>query len=153
MMLATRTSLIASSRTKFFAFVVTAALISAVRASTIFAQQHPGGNLPLLTIVVPANGATVIGPVIIVFQTPADLSKMTIGSRTKRTAHIQIALDKRVSMPTIRQLTKVGTDRYQFNLGRAKPGKHTIRLYWADNQHRPLGSTQVVSIMVKSERR
>jgi len=151
-MLATRTSLIASSRTKFFAFVITAALIGAVRASTIFAQ-HTGGNLPPLTIVVPANGATVIGPVIIVFQTPADLSKMTIGSRTKGTAHIQIALDKRVSIPTIRQLTKVGINRYQFNLGRAKPGKHTIRLYWADNKHRPLGSTQVVSITVKSERR
>ncbi len=152
MMLATRTSFIASSRTKFLAFVVTVALIGAVRTSTIFAQ-HTGGNLPPLTIVVPANGATVIGPVIIVFQTPADLSKMTIGSRAKGTAHIQIELDKRVNMPTIRQLTKVGTDRYQFNLGRAKPGKHTIRLYWADNQRRHLGSTQVVSITVKSEPR
>ncbi len=148
MILATRTSRIASSRTKFITFIVTAALIGTVRAGTVFAQ-HTGGNLPPLTIVVPANGATVIGPVIIVFQTSADLSKMTMGSHAKGTAHIHIVLDKRLSMPTIRQLTRVGTDRYQVTLGRAKPGKHTIRLYWADNQHRPLGPTQVVSITVK----
>jgi hypothetical protein len=106
-------------------------------------------NLPSLTLVAPVNGATVIGPVIIVFQTSADLSKMTTGSHARSTAHIHVELDKRLTMPTMKHLTKVGTDRYQLNLGRARPGKHSIRLYWGDNRHRPLGAAQVISIIVK----
>ncbi len=108
-------------------------------------------NLPPLAIVVPTNGATVIGTVIVVFQTSADLSKMTMGSHShaKGSPHLHIDLDKRITMPSLKQLTKVGADQYQSNLGRVKRGRHTIRVYWGDDHHKPVGPVQTVVIMVK----
>ncbi len=103
-----------------------------------------GEALPPLMIVSPAREATIGNPVTVVFETPADLSKMTMGG-----SHVHIDLDKKVAMPTMTQLVKVGANRYQYDLGRAAPGSHTIRVYWADEKHKPVGSLQVVVITVK----
>ncbi len=63
--------------------------------------------------------------------------------------HLHIDLDKKVAMPAMKQLVKVGANRYQYDLGQAAPGSHTIRVYWADEKHKPVGSVQVVVITVK----
>lgn len=108
-------------------------------------------TLPPLRIVSPSDGATVRNPVSVVFETPADLSKMTMGGHgPKRTGtHLHIALDKRVNMPTMKQLVGLGAQRYRFHLGRAAPGRHTIRVYWADQDHKRLGPVHAITIVVR----
>ena len=108
--------------------------------------------LPPLKVVFPVNGAAVRSPLSVVFETPADLSKMTMGAHmVEMTApHLHIALDKRVTMPPMKQLVRLGPHRYRFALGRVKPGRHTIRVYWADAmEHKPMGAVQVVTVTVK----
>jgi hypothetical protein len=45
-------------------------------------------------------------------------------------------------MPTEEQLVRLGVDRYLFLFDLpAKPGKNTLRIYWSDGQHEPIGGT------------
>lgn len=133
--------------------VITALLVGMIQGGYVSAQHASEvKNLPTLRILSPANGATVRSPVVVLFQTPADLSKMTMGAHmVEETApHLHVDLDKRITMPTVKQLTKVGANRYRFNLGKAKPGQHTIRIYWADAEaHKPMGPVQIVTITIK----
>lgn len=140
-------------RRQFLAIVIAVMLSGMIQGGNVAAQHESGmKELPPLRILSPANGATISSPVIVVFKTAADLSKMTMGAHMmeKTAPHLHIDLDKRITMPTMKQLTKLGADRYRFNLGKANSGRHTIRVYWADaNVHKPMGPVQVVTITVK----
>lgn len=129
--------------------IIALAMIIAMIPSSATAQQMK--ELPALKIVSPLNGATVRSPVVVIFETTADLSKMTTGAHMEMTApHLHIGLDKRIAMPGMKLLTKVRTYRYRYNLGKATPGRHTIRVYWADaEKHKPMGPVQTVTITVK----
>lgn len=134
--------------------LVAAILMSGMTQSGHVAAQHGSATkaLPSLKILTPTNGAVVSSPVTIVFETPADLTKMTMGAHMIEMAapHLHIDLDKRITMPTLKQLTKVGPHRYRFNLGKANPGKHRIRLYWADAEaHKPMGLVRGVTVTVR----
>lgn len=120
------------------------------------AAPMSGMTLPPLRIVSPANGAVMSNPVRVVVETPADLSKMTMGAKRPGTQgmqampHLHIDIDRRSSMPTMKHLTKVGPNRYRFSLGTVEPGRHTIRVYWADpTHHKPMGPVHAVAITVK----
>ena len=137
-----------------FLAVVVAFTLTGMAQGGIAVAQHGSGikELPVLRILSPANGATVSSPVVVVFETPADLSKMTMGAHmVEETApHLHIELDKRITMPTIKQLKKVGAKRFRFNLGSTNPGLHTIRVYWADAKvHKPMGPVQMITVAVK----
>lgn len=118
-------------------------------------------KLPPLRIVSPKEGATVRNPVAVVFETSADLSKMTVGGMKEKEnlshdrgtmsigAHLHIELDKRLTMPTMKHLTRIADERFRFGFGQVKPGPHTIRVYWADHKgHKPLSPVQTVTVTV-----
>jgi hypothetical protein len=117
--------------------------------------RHTGGEgeaqaqLPPLTILMPENGATVGPRLAVVFRTPADLSKMAMGTPAPG-AHLHIEAQDASVMPTQEQLVRLGEDRYLFLFDfPAKPGKNTLRIYWSDAQHRTIASTvQQVSVTV-----
>lgn len=134
--------------------VVIAVMLTGMSQGDRVAAQHGSGmkELPVLRILSPANGAQVRSPVIVVFETPADLSMMTMGAHmVEETApHLHIDLDNRITMPTMKQLTKIRAHRYRFILGKAKPGQHIIRIYWADAKaHKPMGPVQIIRVTVK----
>lgn len=131
--------------------IALAVMISAMIPGGAIAQPATEmKELPALKIVSPSNGATVSSPVIVIFETSADLSEMTMGAMEKTAPHLHIDLDKRIAMPGMKQLTKVRTHRYRYNLGKATPGRHTIRVYWADAEmHKPMGAVQTVTITVR----
>jgi len=114
-------------------------------------SQRNDSEEPPLKIVAPANRETVSNPVIVVIETPADLPMMTMGhqSMDKTKLHLHVDLDKRMTMPTMEQVVKVGANRYRTSLGEVAPGRHTIRVYWADAQHARRGATHTVTITVK----
>jgi methionine-rich copper-binding protein CopC len=122
---------------------------------TIAAHMAPSQSkpapLPPLRIVSPANGATVSNPVRVVIETPADLSMMTMGADhgSGPSRHLHIDVDKRMNMPTMKHLTKIGDRRYAFNAGRVPAGARVIRVYWSDAHHKPLGDVQTVRVTVK----
>ena len=123
-------------------------------------HQHPGGDmtpnasvapalLPSLKILMPENGATVGTHLAVVFQTPADLSKMTMGAPMLG-AHLHIEAQDVSMMPSREQLVRLGEDRYLFLFDLpAKPGKNTLRVYWSDAQHRTIADTvQQITVTV-----
>ncbi len=115
-----------------------------------------GGALPPLRIVHPRNGAVVANPVAVVFETPADLSKMTMrpgmdthGS-TAAMPHLHVELDRRQDMPMLTHLVRVGPQRYRYVLGTVAPGRHVLRIYWADPQHHKImGTVHSVTFTVR----
>lgn len=128
-----------------FAILLQAAHVAAQHATDMKA-------LPTLKIVAPANGAVVHKLVFVIFETPANVAKMTMGTEKMDMTgpHVHIAVDKHVNMPAIKQLLRTGANRYRFTVGAFKSGRHTIRVYWADAKtHKPMGSIQQVTVTVK----
>jgi methionine-rich copper-binding protein CopC len=125
-----------------YGFTVAAANSSGHRRSS---------TLPPLSIVSPANGATVSNPVMVVIETPADLSTMTMGAKhgSGPSRHLHIDIDKRMNMPTFKHLTKVGERRYEFKAGTVTAGARVIRVYWSDEHHKPVGTVHTVNVTVK----
>lgn len=115
-------------------------------------HQHSGADamttasgaperLPPLKILMPEDGATVSTHLAVVFQTPADLSKMTM-SESVQGAHLHIDAPDVSIMPSQEQLIRLGNNRYLFLFDLpAKPGSNTLRLYWSDSQHRTIAET------------
>jgi len=123
-------------------------------------HHHHGGDmmpkageapaqLPPLKILMPDNGATVGTHLAVVFQTPADLSKMTMGTAVPG-VHLHIDAQDVSLMPSQEQLIRLGGDRYVFLFDLpAKPGKNTVRIYWSDAQHRTIADTvQQITVTV-----
>lgn len=125
-----------------FTFTVAAAMGSMPMSTT---------SLPPIKIISPAAGATVASPVEVVFETMADLAKMTVGDMTRmQGTHLHADFDGRVTMPEMKQIKMQAEHRYQLSLGSAAAGRHTIRLYWGDNKtHKPVGPVQTVWVTVK----
>jgi len=123
-------------------------------------HQHPGEDmtpnaseapalLPPLNILMPENGATVGTHLAVIFQTPADLSKMTMSAPVPGT-HLHIDAQDVSMMPSREQLVRLGEDRYLFLFDLpAKPGRNTLRIYWSDAQHRTIADTvQQITVTV-----
>jgi hypothetical protein len=124
-------------------------------------HQHTNGEpkpsageapLPPLKILLPENGATVGPQLALVFETPADLSKMTMGAPAPGT-HLHIDAQDVSVMPRREQLVRLGEDRYLFLFDLpAKPGKNTLRVYWSDGQHETIANTiQQITVTVAFE--
>jgi hypothetical protein len=130
-------------------------------------MAHPGGaahemspandmssvtasNLPPLKIVAPAEGAIIGQRVAVVFEGPPQLSKFTMDN-PKAVVHLHIALDDLELMPMGEQLIGLGGNRYTFIFDLpAKPGKHMLSLYWADQQHKKIeDGVQSVTVTVE----
>lgn len=124
------------------------------RGSFTFTVAPPTGMTPPpLSFVSPADGATVRNPVAVVFKAPANLSMMTMGSGMTGSMgampHLHIDVDRRVMMPTMKMLAGVGERQYRFSVGTLAPGRHVIRLYWADaKQHKPIGPVRQIAVTV-----
>lgn len=125
--------------------------LEATQGSFRFAVgSSQGESLPPLAIVTPKAGTTVQSPVVVVFETPADLSMMTLGEHGMAMGpHLHVELDGHLTMPRLQQVTRLNTTTYQVTVGPAKPGSHTIRVYWAGKDHKPISAVQVVTARVQ----
>ncbi len=114
----------------------------------------PSPALPALSIDQPQDHGTSNNPILLIFETTADLTKMTAGSAdstadpTQPAVYLHLGVDSAYYMPTYDQLEQVGQHQYQYELPRQGPGFHTFKVYWADSKtHKPVGP--VVSVFCK----
>ena len=119
------------------------------------APKAPVPGLPPLHLISPVSAATVKNPVALVVETPGDISQLTMGgnmgsmSNMGSQVHLHVLADSVVIMPTAKQLTKVGPNRYQLQLPTMSPGTHTIKVYWADNKtHEPVSAVQTATCTI-----
>ncbi len=125
------------------------------------APKAPVAGLPPLHLISPAGAAHAKNPVALIVETPGDISQLTMGgdmgsmsgmgsmSNTGPQVHLHILVDSIVIMPTAKQLTKVGANRYQLQLPTMSPGTHTIKVYWADNKtHEPASAVQTATCTI-----
>lgn len=143
-----------------------AALLVGAVAPAFAADPHAGhqhgattarvpadASVPPLAIVMPENGAVVGSQLAVIFQTPADMAVMTMGSSGKVGTHLHIDTEGVSLMPTMKQLIRLGNDRYLFVFDLpARPGKKTLRVYWSDAQHRTVESSMSkVTVQVRAD--
>jgi len=140
-----------SMRIVTLAFV---ALVLGLAIGLAGVSAAPTPALPPITIDQPADHGTVNNPVLVIFETPADLSKMTAGSDdantdpTQPAIYLHIGVDSSFVMPTLAQLEQVGQNQYQYELPRLGPGFHEFKVFWGDSKtHRPVG--RVTSVLCK----
>lgn len=114
--------------------------------------KAPSAPLPLITIVSPKDGTRVAPLIAVEFETTGDLAYMTMGSQ-KHGNHLHFAIDDVTLMPVMKDLESLGKNKYRFVFDMpAKPGKHEVKIYWSDAQHKTLEHTvqKVLVIVDKS---
>ena len=115
------------------------------------AAKAPSLPLPLITIVKPKEGARVAPQIAVEFETTGDLASMTMGTQ-KHGNHLHFGIDDVTLMPVMKDLESLGNNKYRFVFDMpAKPGKHEIKIYWSDAQHKTIEHT-VQKIMVTVEK-
>ena len=109
----------------------------------------PSGAVQPLTIVEPAEGATVASPVALVVQTAAPLQPGPMGwSANGR--HLHLRADGSELMAGVGDIAPAGPNRYRWTV-QLPAGAHALRLYWsgADHQAIPQGASQTVRVQVR----
>lgn len=119
------------------------------------AQTPPAttaASLPPIQVIAPANHAAVKNPVTLTFDTPADMTKYTMGGMAPMEGmgpglHFHILVDGGTTlMPNGDQVTQAGSHRYKYTLPSLSAGSHTVKVYWADNKtHAARGPVQTVT--------
>jgi hypothetical protein len=114
------------------------------------AAVEPTATPPPLRILLPESGAKVGTQLAVVFETPGDLSRMTMSAPMMGT-HLHIEVDDTSLMPTESQLIRLGGNRYVFVFDLpVKVGAHTVRVYWSDRMHHPIDSSrQSVNVLAE----
>ncbi len=109
-------------------------------------------EVPPLKILMPGNGDIVGSRLAIVFETPADIGKMTMGHHTMGT-HLHVEAGDTVLMPSQEQLVRLGANRYLFLFDLpAQEGSKVLRVSWAGANHKTIeSSVQKVTVTVAPE--
>lgn len=96
---------------------------------------------PSLEFVLPQTGATVGSQLAVVFKTDAVIEKVTMGA-SQPGIHLHIDTAGVSVMPAAEQLIRLGGGHYVFVFEvPLTPGDRTLRLSWADAQHRTMAAT------------
>ena len=109
-------------------------------------------EVPPLKILMPRDGDTVGSRLAIVFETPADLVKMTMGHQMAGT-HLHVEAGDTALMPSQEQLIRLGQNRYLFLFDLpVQAGRRELRVSWADANHETIASSvQKVTVTVVPE--
>ncbi len=110
----------------------------------------PPAPAAALTIIEPADSATVAAPLEVTFSTTAPLRLTPMGWQAEH-LHLHAIVDGTEIMPGALDIRALGDDRYRWRLKSVVAGSHDIRLVWARPDHRsiPEGASADVSFTVK----
>jgi hypothetical protein len=109
-------------------------------------------EVPPLKILMPGNGDIVGSRLAIVFETPADIGKMTMGHHMMGT-HLHVEADDTALMPSQEQLVRLGANKYLFLFDLpAQVGTKVLRVSWAGADHKTIqSSVQKVTVTVAAD--
>jgi hypothetical protein len=118
-------------------------------------KHDPGAApsvVPALKILMPGDGDIVGSRLAVVFETPADMSKSTMGHHAMG-MHLHVEAGATALMPSQEQLVRLGGNRYLFLFDLpAQPGSEVLRVSWADGNHKTIESSiQKVTVTVAPE--
>ena len=115
-------------------------------------QAAAPSEVPPLKILMPGNGDIVGSRLAIVFETPADIGKMTMGHHAMGT-HLHVQAGDAMVMPSQEQLVRLGTNRYLFLFDLpAQAGTEVLQVSWAGADHKTIeSSVQRVTVTVAPE--
>ncbi len=110
----------------------------------------PANPAATLTIVEPADSATVAAPLDVTFSTAAPLRLTPMGWQAEH-LHLHAIVDGTEIMPGALDIRALGEGRYRWRLKDVGPGSHDIRLVWARADHHaiPEGASADVPFTVK----
>lgn len=117
-----------------------------IAALVVFVVGGPGdgqasavaSDLPQLSLVEPVNGATVAGPLRLVFSSGGErLMWMPTGWGVGG-HHVHVEVNGVEVMPGPSDISPQSGDRYSWVVANAPLGELTVRLIWSDSRHRPV---------------
>ncbi|CAN5861498.1 hypothetical protein BH23GEM3_BH23GEM3_07440 [soil metagenome] len=102
---------------------------------------------PEIVLLEPTNGATVSGPLELVFEAEAELRRGP-GGWQSGPFHIHAAIDEREIMPGGDDIRRVSGIRYIWTIRSIPPGQRTLRLFWSDHRHQEVagGGSRAVRV-------
>ena len=139
-----------------FSIGTAAAAPSGMAPSFGIGSMGSSGTLPTLQLVAPAGHSSVKNPVAVIIESPGDVRKLTMsgqmsspGAMTENKVHLHIMVDGVTTMPSSDQLTNAGPHKYRYVLAPLSPGKHTVKVFWADNRtHEAIGPVHAATFTV-----
>ncbi|HET7274440.1 MAG TPA: hypothetical protein VFI91_04645 [Longimicrobiaceae bacterium] len=107
------------------------------------------GPPPAVEVIAPADGEALEGPLVFVFTAPGNLAPMP-GGWGVAPFHLHAEIDGVEYMPAPDDIARED-GRYRWHMGPLPAGRHELRLFWADAQHRPVrdGSTAMITVGVR----
>jgi hypothetical protein len=96
-----------------------------------------GAGPPRLVLLEPADGAVVVGPIVLVFQVPVELRRTPAGWESGG-FHVHAAVDGRELMPGSTDIVRLADNRYRWTLPPFPSGSRIVHLFWSDARHRPV---------------
>lgn len=107
------------------------------------------GAPPELEIISPTEGSSIEGPLVFEFTAPGDLAPLP-GGWGLAPYHLHSEIDGVEYMPAPNDIVRAN-GAYQWDMGELPPGRYELRLFWADEQHRPVrdGSTGLITVGVR----
>lgn len=118
----------------------------------VFGEGKDGaaaGTPPELELIAPGDGASLEGPLVFVFSAPGNLAPLP-GGWGLAPYHLHAEIDGVEYMPAPDDIARADGE-YRWDMGNLPPGRHRLRLFWADEQHRPVrdGSTSLITVGVR----
>ncbi len=113
-------------------------------------ERDTGGgrvDAPVITLVQPATGSSIDGPLHVVFGVRGSLERMPSGWGAGE-LHLHLELNGREFMPGPLDIEPLPNGMYRWTLSALPAGEHEIRLHWAGRDHRaiPEGASMPVRV-------
>lgn len=130
--------------------MILAALVLLVLGGVGDGDGRPAGteDPPPLDLISPADGATVEGPLEVVFRTSGQMEPLP-GGWGVGDHHVHLELDGVELMPADADIERLDGGQYRWSLPGTGPGPHALRLLWSGPDHRPMPETATPLVRVQ----
>lgn len=125
------------------------AAVMLIRGGETDGGARPVAGPPAIELLHPLPGASVAGPLAVLFRLDGELVRQPSGWGVDG-LHLHLQLDALELMPAAADVEAVPGGAFRWTVGRLEPGPHDVRLFWSDAAHRPVegGESRTVEIEV-----
>lgn len=126
------------------------AVVMLIRGGATDGGARPVARPPAIELLQPAAGASVDGPLALLFRVEGELVRQPSGWGVDG-LHLHLQLDALELMPASADVEAVPGGAFRWTVGRLEPGPHTVRLFWSDAAHQPVegGASRAAEIQVR----
>lgn len=126
------------------------AVVVMIRGGETDGGARPLAGPPAIELLHPVAGASVAGPLAVLFRVESELVRQPSGWGVDG-LHLHLQLDGLELMPAPADVEAMPGGAFRWTVGPLEPGPHSLRLFWSDGAHQPVegGESRTVDIRVR----